>query len=393
MGYAANQILAPLSILKVMSRINLPGTTLSQIFGWNVGNGPIPGALFSEGNSREGGNVTPRGNFEDSVLRESQYDIFDFTRKIATASVPGSPSTAIEPQKVGSVQFTIPRSAEEMPLLDEKIHNQRQIGATPTAVDRGGAKYIKMQEDYLAARFANLIEFQTAAMLRGKYYFSTDGNRLLHSFTSGDVTIDYKRPAGNLNQLNMLGAGNIISADWSTSSTKIVDHLYSINAAMTQLTGMGLAHVICSSKVWGAIQNNTQVHTLGGSANVVFNSLVKNGAGEFSAIVRSIPWVKFHIVDYVLDIETSGNTFTSTRLIGENDAVFIPEVNDTWAHYIRGCEYVTEGPNGTRSLRYGFYPWAYPSHNPSGWRLNAVLNGFPANPIPKAIAYGTVIGF
>src|SRR5256886_16447910 len=70
---------------------------------------------------------------------------------------------------------------------------------------------------YLAQRFANLIEFQTAAMIRGQYSYTTDGDLLRHGFTGSDTTINYQIPAGNLNQLDMLGSGNILNADWATA--------------------------------------------------------------------------------------------------------------------------------------------------------------------------------
>lgn len=391
MGYAANQLLAPLSILKTISRINLPGTSLSQLMGWNVGNGPIPGALFQEGNEGEGGNLTPRGNFMDHDLRSGQYDIFDYTRKVASATTPGASTTLIEPQAVGAVQFTIPRTAERMILLDEKIHNQRQLGAGPTQIDRGGEKYISAQERYMAARIANMIEFQTAAMLRGSYSFTVLGNRLVHAFSGGSVTINYQRPAGNLTKLDMLGAGDILAASWENAGTDIPLHLFKINEAMTRLTGNPLKHVVITSTGWNHVVNNTKVHTQGGSSQIVFDTIRHDNAGEFTAVLRSIPWVTWHIVDYSLQLETAEGTFTETKLIEDDHAVFLPEINDTWATYIRGGEWVTEGPNGVKEFRNGFYPYSCPANDPSGWNLACIHNGFPANPVPKAIAYGLIV--
>ena len=69
----------------------------------------------------------------------------------------------------------------------------------------------------MAQRFANLIEFQTAAMLRGSYSYFDDGDDLRHSFEDGPVTVNFRIPSGNLNHLNMLGAGDILAADWSAN--------------------------------------------------------------------------------------------------------------------------------------------------------------------------------
>ena len=87
-------------------------------------------------------------------------------------------------------------------------------------------------------------------MIRGTYSYASDGDLLRHGFSGSDTTIDYQIPAGNLTQLNMLGSGNILNADWATAGTDIPAQLHAINAAMIQLTGLGLAHVIVTSLGW-----------------------------------------------------------------------------------------------------------------------------------------------
>lgn len=374
-GYAANEILAPQAILDRFSRIEFPGTTLSRIFGWNI-------SSFAGAN--------PTGAVVDHPLRSGQYDIMDVSRRVATARAPGTPSSMQKPQFVGSVQFTIPRSAETIPLLDERLQNQRQLGATANVIDRGGLRYIQDQEMYLGQRFANMIEFQTAAMLRGSYTFTQKGDDAEQTFSGGEVTINFKIPAGNLTTLDMTGAGAIIGASlWSTTTNDIPGQLQSINSAFVNLTGQGLAHVIVSGVGWQYVVNNTKVQAQGGTANVVFERLERVSAGEFTAVLRGIPWVTWHVVDYGLEV-WDGSAYTFTKLIPDNKAVFIPEPNPGWVEYIRGGEWVTEGPNGQKTWQYGFYPFSYPTHEPSGVNLSAVFNGLPSLKRPKAIAYGSI---
>ena len=38
------------------------------------------------------------------------------------------------------------------------------------------------------------------------------------------------------------------------------------------------------------------------------------------------------------------------------------------------------------------YAYAYPTHDPSGWELCAVMNGIPALYTQSAIAYGLITG-
>jgi hypothetical protein len=91
--------------------------------------------------------------------------------------------------KVGSVAGTFPRSAENIPLLDEDLLNRRRLGGPTSRLDSMGEAYLTRQEVYLAQRFANLIEFQTASMLRGSYTFAQDGDDLRHGFSGGETTV------------------------------------------------------------------------------------------------------------------------------------------------------------------------------------------------------------
>src|SRR5437660_731854 len=89
----------------------------------------------------------------------------------------------------------------------------------------------------------------------------------LFGWRLAETTIGYGVPAGNLTQLNMLGSGNLLNADWATAGTDIPAQLHAINAAMIQLTGLGLAHVVLTSTGWQYIVNNTKVQNQGGSGS------------------------------------------------------------------------------------------------------------------------------
>jgi hypothetical protein len=368
MSLATATLLAPKTIQKAISQLELPGTSLQNLFGWGLG----------------GSNVARQGG------RNFTYDVFNVTRKVATARVPAQSMNYVKPQSVSSVSATFPRAAEKIQLFDEDLLNRRAIGGPNGGLDRSET-FVTRQEAYLAQRFANLIEFQTAAMFRGSYSYTTDGDLLRHGFSGGDTTVTFQVPAGNLDQLNMLGTGNILNADWATTSTDIPAHLHAINAAMIQLTGMGLAHVVLTSVGWQYVVKNTKVQDEGGSAGPVFDSLRRTSAGEFTAVLRALPWVTFHVIDYGLEI-WDGSAETFTKLVQDDHAAFLPEPSPRWVQYLEGSELVTEGPNGPKHERFGFYPYAYATHDPSGWELCAVFNGIPALYTPAALAYGLITG-
>jgi hypothetical protein len=368
MTYATSQLLAPKTIQKAISQLELPGTSLQNLLGWGLG----------------GTNVARHGG------RNFSYDIFNTTRKVATGRVPAQSLATTRPQAVGTRQATFPRAAEKIQLLDEELLNRRPIGGRSAGLDRSEV-FVTRQEAYLAQRFANLIEFQTAAMLRGQYSYTTDGDLLRHGFSGGDTTISFGVPAGNLAQLDMLGGGNILDADWANAATDIPKHLHAINAAMIQVTGMGLAHVVLTSVGWQKIVNNTQVQQQGGSDGPVFQRLERVSGGEFTATLRGLPWLTFHVVDYGLEIWT-GSSEVFTKLVEDDHAAFLPEPSPRWVQYLEGSELVTEGPSGPKHERFGFYAYAFATHDPSGWELCGVLNGIPALYTPQALAYGLITG-
>jgi hypothetical protein len=363
------EILAPKTILKAVSQLDLPGTTLSRLFGWGFG----------------GRNVVRQSG------RKFAYDILNPTRTVATGRVPGDASSRREAAAPEYNDGDFPRSAEIISLLDENLLNRREIGLSPSNLDIAGQSFITHQEIYLAQRFANLVEFQTAAMMRGSYVFVNDGDDLRHGFTGTGTTINFRVPAENLTQLNMLGGGNLLDADWEDPATDIPGQLQNINAAMVQLTGLGLSHVVLTGSGWQKVLNNEKVQQLGGSANVVFESLQRVGSGEFTAVLRALPWITFHVVDYGLNV-WDGSAEVFTKLIEDDHAAFFPQPSSRWVQYLEGSEIVTEGPGGAKSEQFGFYAYGYPTHDPSGWDLAAVFNGIPALYTPNAMAYGLITG-
>ncbi len=367
MSQSTATILAPKTILHAISQLELPGTTLQNLFGWGFAG---------------------RNRLQQSG-RHFSFDVIDHTRSIATGRVPGQAASRQKPQKVGHVTGTFPRSAESIALLDEDLLNHRRLGGQLDELDANGESYLTRQEAYLGQRFANLIEFQTASMLRGQYQYLIVGDDLLHTFSGGGATVNFGIPSGNQGQLDMLGDGELLDADWANAATDIPLQLQNINAAMVQLTGLGLSHVVLTGVGWQYVINNTKVQALGGSANVVFDSMRRVGAGEFTAVLRAIPWITFHIIDYGVE---AGVSDEFEKLIEDDHAAFLPEPSSRWVQYLEGSEIVTEGPGGPKTQAYGFYPFAFATHDPSGWELSAVFNGLPALYLPKAVAYGVISG-
>lgn len=379
MALSLPDLLRPNPINKVKSRLEVTDTVLQNMFGAG-----LP-AWEGEPENPNASNVTQgRG-------RQFAYDVFNKTRRVATARAPGQTSGTVAPQKVGTVTGVYPRSAERMELLYEKIHNLRPIGGPAGEIDAAGQNYIKKQAKSLKQAHANWREFQIAAMFRGSYTYTVVGDDMYHDFSGGSITIPYGIPAGNLGQLDMLGAGNIINTSWANPAADILGDLAQIETAFQWLHGRPLKSVVVNSVVMSYVLDNTGIKNRSGSSNTPYEEYkVADGGRDNNLFIRlkAKPELKWYVVNEVLDV---GATPTTTKLIADTQATFLPDINDEWFEYEEGSEIVVEKWSGTTVERHGSYFWANPIDDPAGYELRAVSNGFPILYVPAAIATGTVV--
>jgi hypothetical protein len=364
MSYAVFHQLAPAVVNEAVAELVVDNESLQNLFGGQM-NGPnvkrIPGRNFG-------------------------WDVFNPTREVASARLPGTGPSRSNNQPVDVVTGRFPRVHESIPLLGEEVHNQRRIGGQPGELDTLGQSYITEQEQILKQRVVNHREFQFAAMLRGSYTYSFTGDDLIPAFTGGSITINFRVPTCNLSSavpgLDPNGNGNIITAAWSTAGTKILDHLFEVDKQMKILTGKRLKHVVCNASVWKSVTNNTQVQASAGTANVYFDRLeqVTDGSEDFTAVLRGCPWVLWHINNEVLNLNG-----TVTQMIQDDYATFLPNVAPTWIQYWEGSEPVCEWVGRPWTEQYGAYFYATPTANPAGYELISLMNGLPAPKNPKAI--------
>lgn len=368
-----SQLLASSTIVKVVSTIKTPLSKLQNFFGMQIG-GP---------NTRQIGGTT------------AGWDIFDMTRNIATGRAIGSGPASRRPQAVGRVDTAFYRAHEKIPILAANVHRTRPLGGQYGAenVEPGGQSYITRQEAHLARLFANNREILVAGMIRGEIQVLISGDDLIPVFSGGHYTVDFQVPAGNKNQLNMTGGGNIITADWATASTAILDDLHQINAAFEELHGYPLRHAWCNSTTIAAVYNNTQMQTVAGTSNVVFNSFNPTGMRGpdgvedtgFEVVFRAAPWLTWHVYDGGLNVNG-----TFTKFFPDDNVGFYPDPSPAIAEWLEGSEWVKESVVDGGSERFGFTGWTEGTTQPAGWELIGLDVGIPALYIPKAVAFANV---
>lgn len=381
--YAATPtVLRPNVVNKTVSRLKVINTLLQDIFGMGVG---VVDADAEFPQNPSAWNVN-----QDDTGRNFSYDVFSGVQTLAKPSVPGAPSLSIAPNPVGNVTGVYPRLAEKMPLLLEKLNNQRPIGGPAGDLDVGGAGYITRQQRMLKQRIVNTIEFQIAAMLRGSYTYTatSSGQIAWQDFTGGSHTVAFQVPSGNLSKLDMLGAGDIIATSWDNVDAPILDDIAAIEAAMAQIHGLPLSRVLINSVGMGYVLGNNQVKSRAGTSNVPWLSNVQiPGTNSKRIVLAGCPHITWEVVNETLKL---GASDTATKLIADTQATFIPEPSPDWVEYRYGAEPIAEILGNTTALRKGPYFWTERITDPAGWALHSVHNGIPCLYVPGCVATGLI---
>lgn len=331
--------------------------------------------------------------------RKFSYDIFNDTRTIGKSTAPNQPFPISTRQVVGTVSNTLPRMADSLVMMLDELHNYRAIGG-PQQYDAMGAKNIQKYNKILGQKASNFRMALIGGLLRGKLYGHANGVELYYDYTSTSAiwTVDFQIPAGNLTQLDMLGAGNIIDISWDNPGANIPHHLGQINAAFQQLVGSSLQVVIVNHKTWNHIVNNDYVIQNAGSVASPFDVWKrKEGTSQNGrkwtvqeASIKAFPLCRFIITDEGLDLGAPGSE-SYTKFMPDDSAWFGPEPGSDYFEMLIGDEPISKGPNVAASPVRGLDAWTVPNHNPTSVQMFVLDNCMPTLYVPKATAFATVV--
>jgi len=217
------------------------------------------------------------------------------------------------------------------------IHTFEHIFHNPNLIDRltsaqGGMQEIASQEvdrqtAEFKAGFDNLrIAAVGMALAKGVIYFDGAGN-LLESSSGAMVSVDFGIPAGNKNQLNVLGAGDIITASWATAGTDIVGQLSALKIAALKKTGYPLTTIYYGEAIPGYLAANTSIKALL-QGNVAFaQSFLGN---EIPDGLCGFKWRKAGQGFYV---DQNGDV---REIVASDAAIFTPDVDRSWYEMLEG---------------------------------------------------------
>lgn len=394
--------MTPQVILKAVSRIRKFQGRLGRWVGFQ------PNKYNPDNVSLEG----PNSRYGDT--RFATFRLDDVTRVVGKARAPGTGPASVAVNPVGDVRVSCARFHEKVRLLGEFLGNLSPIIGPNSQIDTGGQSYIARQTTHLAEKYNNTIELLTTGMFQDNLYFQLSGDNLLPVIGAPAAPalgfqIPFQIPAGNKNQLNMLGTGNIIQIGWQNSGAPLIKNCLQIQAATTQLSGYQPRHFWMNSLGWYNVLLNSEVRNTAGSSNTPFASYdrVKEKAmdgmdqAEFAAELRGLPWAQWHIADDVLvtgsDIDPTWSSAPSTatfiKVCPDNTCIITPEPSPDWCEMYHGAEYISENAGQPMQLKRGYTFWKEWVTQPSCIELIALMNCIPLLYVPKATLFPTVAGF
>lgn len=394
------ELLQPQLILDLISRVRPGQGKIGKWLGFAANK-------FDSDTVSLSGPATVTGN-----LRYVSYRIFNAVRTLASGRAPGVGPGVIPQNPMAAVNVNCARFHEKIPLNYEFLGNLSPMIGPNSQVDPQGQSYIKQQTTYLATRANRCVEAMAAGMMRGQIYLIQNGNNWYPSLeapsgTQVGMTIDFRIPAGNKGQLDMLGDGPIITVPWNNYGAPILDNLAQIKAAFAQLHGYPLTDAWINSTMWPNIALNTQVRTAGGTANTTFAEYERlpekgmdgeNMGNEYVAVLRADPTIKWHICDDIvavggnqIDPSNSYSTATVQKLIPDNKVIFSTTPSPDLAKLYLGGEPVVENPGQNAVVRSGHYMWHEYTTQPSAIDLISLMNAIPCLYNPLVFAPADVV--
>lgn len=405
MTISLHSLLTPQVILKAVSRIRKFQGRVGRWIGFQ------PERFNPDTVSLEGANV----RYGDT--RFATFRLDDVTRVVAKARAPGTGPASVPPNPVGDVRVACARYHEKVRLLGEFLGNLSPIIGPNSQIDTGGQSYIARQTVHLAEKYNNTVEIMTIGMLQDNFYFQLSGDNLLPTIGAPTapnigIQVPFQVPAGNKNQLNMLGTGNIIQVGWQNTGAPIIKNYLGIQAASTQLSGYQPSHSWLNSLMWYNVLLNSEVRNTAGSSNTPFADYDRapekayDGMPQpmFTATLRGLPWMNFHIADDVLvlgsDVDTTWQmqatafpNATYQKVCPDNTVMILPEPSADWTEMYHGAEYISENAGQPMQLKRGYTFWKEWVTQPSCIELIALMNAIPLLYVAKVPIFATAAGF
>ena len=257
------------------------------------------------------------------------------TRRPARNTGYGAKSRKINQADFATQKYTMIHTFEH---IDHKLNVLAQLRdfENPTRQAKG-EKAVDKQTMNFMTRLQSLRQTAVASILAraGVIDFDAEGH-ILPDTTGSQFQVDFEVPAGNQNQLDVFGGGDIIDASWGTSTTDIPGHVRQIIKASIQKTGFKVTGCIFGENIFSYLCGNDCVKNILQSNSGLANSF---GQNDIPSGFLKLDWFdgsNFFFEDSAGDVQ---------EMFGPDSITFIPDVTDDWYDLQEGS-YVIPGSGG-----------------------------------------------
>ena len=323
--------------------------------------------------------ILPPGflNVTDRVEgKTGEYTMYAGTRETARIVTYDAPARARTMTGVKKVPVSLLHTFESLPA-NPTVLMQLQSEDSPVRQDMGRQTIARNLVDF-GQRLRNLRVCAIYSIFRyGAIYFDASGN-LLPNSTGAYFSLDFQIPAGNKNQLDILGEGDIIDASWATAGTDIVTHVRKIRRAARVKTGYKIQHAFYGANIPGHLLGNTDIATLI-AASPTLATAIANSPSEIPQGLLGLQW---HPVDDAFFVAGGGTDVFGGDATGtvqswslDDGIVFTPDPSPDWWGFAEGTYPVPtttdivsgmEAALSSFSQVQGAFSFAKCTHNPPG---------------------------
>jgi len=318
---------------------------------------------------------------------EGSYLRVDGTRHVARIVAYGSPAAARGMRGVTKVPVTLAHTYESQDQPGTMLLDLE--GENGVALQGIAKEEVWGQVTHFAGGFKNLRTVAMAAALaHGAVYFDGDGN-ILPDSTGAVISVDFGIPAGNKDQLDVFGDGDLLSTDWTAAATDIITQIRDVKEASRKKTGYPLVYAFYGANIPGYLSANTSVRAFL-TANPQLASQVL--VGDNLPDICGLKWLP-------LECFWNDQDGTTQSVMDADRVVFCPAPSKDWWGLIEGSyaiptnHNVTANANTARSsLKTVFGPFSYAtvSDNPPGLTQYGGDTFLPVIKVPGAVFIGDV---
>lgn len=260
----------------------------------------------------------------------------DGNRDMATIVSQDSPAKRVGLRGYRRKSATMLRSFEAQTFTLNKLRNLLTQDGRGVR-DEMGRAFVTEQTTEFKRRLSNLVQNTAQVMFfTWELHFNEKGE-LLTSSSGATTSITVSVPAGQKNQLDILGGGAIIGASWATATTDIPGQLESIRQQMLELGGWMITEAYYGKNIAKYIAANDYAKTLIQQTPSLATQVFAN-ANRVPTGFMEFNW---RYAGHLYYVDAGG---TVRRPVGDDEIIFTPAPSDrSWWKLAVGSEMVPSG--------------------------------------------------